>query len=536
MGQDQVLLGEDSMQIPLLRGSVFFLLSGALILMGLTKVLVPIFDVDGQLEQKMLCVGAINFYEIMLLVVLLFLVWRRVLDDAVALVLLLGIFIVASTVTLNVVAANLPQTVLFLGAAGGILFGVKLYLMLSRVLGPMSKITILALAMLMLCNLFLPGIMGHKQHHGGTNMQMHIFWFMGWHGILLGLTLLTYAMSVDVLNLRKRHPGIPILERHKFTWLFVALIAIATVGHQWAMQWAFFLKGNLADLLMVVPLVWWCVLRCTKYPTRKGDGEDAIAILAPGALIVVAILAHWHIEVVDTFWGWIARPHFILLVTGIAMTALTRRCPKNFITGIAMLYAIAVVLLWPNTNGRVELQIEHVFAAWAALCVVLAIVSRHYGWVMLALGSVCCAGMTLDVTRDFWNQNDIDNPIWLLLLSCSVLWAITMCIYRYKIPVWLGSIILLLGNIALIGLAFEQHSGLYAPWLAVLVGILWTTVMAVACGRWYLAFLGLAPFAMQCYQITDGSPGWQMIAGSFVLLIVGAAVSWWRSIGFDRVE
>ena len=71
---DNVLPVEDS-QSPvhkgLLTGSLFYLLSAACILIGLTKILVPIFDAEGQVQEKLWSVGAINLYEVGLLAVLL---------------------------------------------------------------------------------------------------------------------------------------------------------------------------------------------------------------------------------------------------------------------------------------------------------------------------------------------------------------------------------------------------------------------------------------------------------------------------------
>ena len=255
---DNVLPVEDS-QSPvhkgLLTGSLFYLLSAACILIGLTKILVPIFDAEGQVQEKLWSVGAINLYEVGLLAVLLVVMWRKVYDDAISLAMLVAVFLVASTVTLNVVAAQLPWIVLGLGVAGlGLCIG-KLTLICRCVTGRLPMMSLLAVLILMVCNLAMPGIMGYIQSHQGTNSQLHELWFMGWGWTMVGVLLLTIAMMTGLVEPYWGEVSRPIIHSKPFRMGFVMLIVIATLGQQWAMQWAFFLKGGLPDLLLAWPVL-----------------------------------------------------------------------------------------------------------------------------------------------------------------------------------------------------------------------------------------------------------------------------------------
>ena len=315
---DNVLPVEDSrspVHKGLLTGSLFYLLSAASILIGLTKILVPIFDADGQVQEKLWSVGVINLYEVGLLAVLLVVMWRKVYDDAVSLTMLVAVFLVASTVTLNVVAAQLPWIVLGLGVAGlGLCIG-KLTLICRCVTGRLPMMSLLGVMILMVGNLAMPGIMGYIQSHQGTNGQLHELWFMGWWWTMVGVLVLTIAMMTGMIEPFCGEVSRPIIHSKPFRMGFVMLIVIATIGQQWAMQWAFFLKGGLPDLLLAWPVLAVMGLAYMGWSKRTLDPIQVIGLFVPG-VIVILIQLIWDVgSPIKSPWFLLAQPSAVLIIS-----------------------------------------------------------------------------------------------------------------------------------------------------------------------------------------------------------------------------
>jgi hypothetical protein len=271
------------------------------------------------------------------------------------------------------------------------------------------------------------------------------------------------------------------------------------------------------------------ILEWRGVPRDKPDGWDALAVLAPVCLIGGVVLMDCRTMVVHSAWSLIADPYAVMGVCMLLMLVACRRCPRWFMVGVVMLHLLCIGLLWPGSNGYAHITLYRVIWAWAGLCIVLAVVSRHYLTVMLAIGSLGFAALTHHDVQQWCDSHNL-TTFWLLLMVCSIAWGIVLCLYRKVIPWWVGMLFLLVGNIAFIGMGFEDTSRVFAAWLAVFAGIVWTTGTALGCGRRWLAPVGLLPLIVQCYQLTHDSPGWQMITASFVLLGVGAAVSWYRSL------
>lgn len=168
-----------------LGGSLLYSLSALSLICGLAKIIGPVLASEEALSRTLPCIAALNAYELLLLGVLLrIILWHNALRDAVTLVALVAVFLVASGITLATVANDAPATmlgvaILCLLLAAGKIFAMRHWLPLNM------GYTILAGWLILLAWTFLaPALMAHAaQVRSAYAFQI---WNAGWLVIILG--------------------------------------------------------------------------------------------------------------------------------------------------------------------------------------------------------------------------------------------------------------------------------------------------------------------------------------------------------------
>ena len=146
-------------------GNPLYVLSAACILVGAYQVLVPLYADPALAMEKFACVLTLNLYEVALLAVAIVIVtWRRAFDDAVAVTVILAMFLVVTPITLDTVAPDFPGPTLLLGFAGLILAVPKLYGLQRYVIGRDDALRIAGVTVLLVWNLLMPAILGFRNN------------------------------------------------------------------------------------------------------------------------------------------------------------------------------------------------------------------------------------------------------------------------------------------------------------------------------------------------------------------------------------
>ena len=112
----QVLWAKCRNFLSLTGGSVVYCLSALSIIYGIGQIVGPELADSYDAKQTMPAVGVLNLYELCLLGALIFIVvWRKVTDDAISLVLLMALFLVGTGLTLGTVAPTCFTPCLIVG-------------------------------------------------------------------------------------------------------------------------------------------------------------------------------------------------------------------------------------------------------------------------------------------------------------------------------------------------------------------------------------------------------------------------------------
>lgn len=508
--------------LSLTGGSILYCLSALSIVYGITQIIGPPLAKSSALADILPCVAVLNAYELALLAVLvLIVVWRNITDDAISLVILVALFLVASGMTLGVVAPSGLDICLSIGAASVILAFGKLYILRRYVSLRIGVLSAIGLMLILAWNFLGSSAMARPiMARVATDELRRSQWLLAWLVLIVGAAMIFVEAAI------RRYPQsngervrTPFLHTHAMTWVF-ALVVLAAAGfHQYGVAYMFavdHLDGDFIPLIAVMSLLLIELIRSFGGPCEvlqilislvplglaaaavhgkaaampTGVGVEAITY-PPVTLGVMALALLW----LSIRHGWKAfRYVAIVYVLGILFT-LTQNYEFNLkLAGIG----VVVVLL---ALGAIQRNVSLCFAGVLGLMIglnsteMLARFARAHD--LTVIGATLGAGGVgiLAIALAFGRRTP---PAFVLLGTLSA----AACIYDYlpKALHWVDLAILLI--IGALFAALLARTKDVAPAL-----VLWIPVLP----RGYL-------FATQMSS-------WSFVVLSFLLLFLGAMAS-----------
>ena len=347
-----------------------YAISAACILLGITKIIVPVYDDALHAERRMLekfsCLIAMNLYELALLgVTFLILFWRSVFDDAIALTLLICIFLVGSAITLDTVAPDFPVASMLFGAAGLLAAWAKLFALNRFVVGKMTWLMLAGVAGLLAWNCLMPGVLGlilkqqiaDKTLTGPLRAQaMQDVWLVGWYVTLAaGSAFVVSAICVSTGDANIDAPGQPFLRSAAMRWITVGVIVAGSCAHQWALIWAFGLSLGASELLpavCILSLIGLEVIRGHGYAFGMIDGLLCVTPLCLGVMVVGAGDYQMHL---NSGFGAVSNPGvcFAMFAAVLFVSSMIHRraCLQAMAGGYAMA-SLTVIHADPVLDGQ----------------------------------------------------------------------------------------------------------------------------------------------------------------------------------------
>ncbi len=137
-------------------GSFFYCLSAVFIAYGIVSLMGPILSKGEAFRESLPCIFTLHAYELALLGVLILIVSRKVVDDAISVLVIIALFLVGTSIALGSVADTGISESVWLGLAGvAIAFG-KFYVM-RRFAGIVFRVlSVLGLGLVIACNYLGP--------------------------------------------------------------------------------------------------------------------------------------------------------------------------------------------------------------------------------------------------------------------------------------------------------------------------------------------------------------------------------------------
>jgi hypothetical protein len=506
-------------------GSVFYCLSAVFVAYGIVKLLGPVLAESKTLADALPCIFTLHIYELALLGVLILIVCKKVVDDAISLVMIIGLFLVGTSIVQGSVSDLNTAASLFLGLGGiAIAFG-KFYFMRRFVKIPFRMLCLAGLGILMVYNylgpVFLARSIAVDPIHELVRRNQ---WLLVYVCMLVGAVfVIVEAMRAKPREKRPENEVVPFLQRPVMVYVFALLLVAACGIHQYTMAFIFALERGLGDYLPAVVVGSLLLLEIMRHWGKRFGVAEFVVSCVPFAATMLAIHQKSVIESGQLGLGIMCYPPVILALSGLALAVLALYHRWYPLLAVPILYGLGVIL----TAGFTP---EYPHDLNIHVCVGLLIgVLLVYG-IIIRKPYVCLAGIiVLCIGLGFWDDlpsyvesyqlTDIGVIAGVCGLGCMAIYLLFGSQLHKAVRVF--------GAFCLAVFVFDYLPE-YAHWrymivfvgMGFIIAILWFRTREV------LAMVILCtPFLMKLYILAKHIAHWRFIIMGFMLLVVGAIVS-----------
>ncbi len=515
-------------------GSTFYLLSAALIMGGLFRIIPPLYETPDQSMEKFACLGVLNLYELALLsAALLIVLIRQVYDDAVALTVLISLFLVASAMALDTVAPDSALPSLLCGAIGLGLAFVKLHLCGRHLIGPLRLGLWIGLTPIMLWNFLMPAVLGFAMlHHVDTPGRMPI-WANGWWLVAAGgLGLAWSAAHLRPRMLRRTCVGRPLLRTPLMRWIVLAIILTATLIHQLTLALAFILPVRWGDFTLAAALIALVALPIHRAWAGRFDCLAAGIFYLPLVCVLIALgLGEYSFPSVFSP-AIVCHPSMTLILFAAGALVTVRSLPPALRAAWLIPYALVAVatfgpddpgvpMVWPGLNWASS------FGALGAALAIIAIRLRQPWWALASVGAFTLAGLVILEREGLFHWVAI-SELTVAAILFGGLSQVVILLAKERLPYGVALILTILFTLGVVEAYVWELAPVFLPHLAAMGVMLVISPTALIARRPSLALPALIPWSIIAWRHTADHVGWVMVATAFAVLAAGLIVSWRR--------
>ena len=506
--------------------SILYCLSAFSIIYGITRIIGPILGTSDSLAETLPCVATLNLYEVCLLGVLVLIVlWRKVMDDAASLVILIALLLIGSGITLETIANDNPRVAPIVGGACLLLAVGKLLVMRRYASLDLRGAMLPGLGLLLIWNFLVPSVMAITLGKDAGSEILRRGWQIGWLAVLCGgFIMLLYAVWTPTGRAREAHQNKAFLQAPGMAWVFALILLTAANVHQYALAYIYDLQYGFGDFLPSIVLLCFLgleIMRC--YGTKFRYGAMTLSC--------VPLVAIMHTIARGSFgeeWSYSLEalwyPPVLLGITAVGLLRLSLRTRSRHLASVVPVYLLALVL-----TAEVSPEYPRILnwtAAGGMLSVILLALGFYYRNIPLVLAAAVILSVGLGHTapvRGLANAHD-QSLLGPICLFAGLAILIAYCIFNRGFPRWIAGIgaLLLTGSVIYCseGFAETNYPLLAAVACVILSGVVWfytrDYTVAIILGGPLLAVMRL-----QKKKIT----GWHFVVLSFVLLATGTFIS-----------
>ncbi len=387
-------------------GSILYCLSAFFVLYGIVNIMAPVLATSEAFRECLPCIGAMNLYEIALLgVLLLIVIWQNVTDDAISLVVLISLYLIANAIALDTLAPRNPKIVLYLGLACVVLALIKLVLLKRFILYRLGKGTLAAGVIILAWNFTVGPIFGiQKLGLPVTTATRRESWLIAWLIILAAAVMVLVEMALTPARKNGDKNREPFLRTSAMSQLFLLLVIAAVGIHQYALTYLFYLQCTLGDF---IPLIGICSLLLIEVLRNAGKRFGVTEVVIACAPLVVTLWGIGYKAVtasasvgLELLW----YPPVMLGLIGAGVLWLSFLNRRPWLWCVAGAYALGVILTIGYTSGRPYEVNWHL--AGIVVVVVLLALGVWFRNPYPCFAAVLAAAIGLGITADFKNVMD----------------------------------------------------------------------------------------------------------------------------------
>lgn len=503
-------------------GSVFYCLSALSILWGMSEIITPIFKQSNLLDEKILCIGTLNLYEIVLICVLLVLtLWKGVKDDAVSLIVISALFFTVGGILIGAIANDAIWLAVIIGIVSLILGGGKVFAIRKYAAVYIGPLLLGGTAVILFWNYLISTFMA-AIHSADSVLTVGNIWRYGWLVMLAGVLL----MFVQGFLSSGKEPGNPVsfINTPGMGWIFTGEILITGIIHQYVLSYIFDLPVVFGDFLPVIFIISFLIIELMRIYGKSGKADPFVVIVPFFALLIG--IASGTIPAPSGALMFLWRPWVMFAAAGTWLLFLGIKRRQTVFYYCAVPYFIAFLII---AIGALTKVVTFHTINWQIPLVLLVLSIATLGFIfrkpvvliMCAIGGpialLSISKVELFLAENYCTQTSAAG---LIMGTCLLL------IYSYfkdEIPIYAGFIGALFFAIGITGFAGD----IMAIRMLISVIIIMTAAILVwlKLGSKILALTLISPLLWFVYLNLKLLHGWHFVILSFMLLVVGGLIS-----------
>ena len=509
-------------------GCILYCLSALSIVYGLVQVINPVLLGTGDTWTRLSCMGALNGYELAVLGVLLLIVlWRSVLDDAISLVIIIAILLLGNAMAVDMIvmdnrSAGFPVGLVCLALAGANVIAFRRYLRMH-----FDPVFLVGLGIMLAWSMLMPSVLAWKVHNGlALGDGMRNAWLKGW-GVMLAGGALWWLQAVRTRagQALDEHRDTPFLRTSSMAWIFAAITLVGMTIQQYALTYVFDLNFCVAALLPIIALTFLVGLELLYAYGARDAVNYYVVSLAPLFVCLFVFVKGVHIEgpamAVSPFWN----PPWLMAIIGlgVAASAFVRR--RRGMWAVAGAYALAcwMTLGMPGGEGSDSLKWIRGLGVIELAVIVLSVRLRNpslAGLAWIGAGLACCVTGTGTALAD---KLGLDSFVLGKLVALGGLVSLEAIFGRRLNPLFfIVACFLVVQVLFAFGLENGPH---YHPWASALVVAALGGLVAWRAGNFIVLAVLCFPLLRALYFASGHFGGWGYVMLSFPLLAAGAYLS-----------
>jgi hypothetical protein len=506
-------------------GSIFYCLSAVFVAYGIVNVMGPMLSGEEALKKALPCIFTLHAYELALLGVLIFIVSRKVVDDAISVIVLIALFLVGTSMSLGSVADKGITASAWLGLLGIALVLVKLGAMRRFVRIPFGIIAIVGVIVIVACNYLGPVMLARSIAILSPESSRRELWWLIWLVMLAGAGLVIAEAMREKPRQSDEASRTPFLQTSAMAGLFSFIVIAASGTHMYAMSYANGLQRVLGDYVPVIAAGTLLVFEILRLSGKQFGFMEAVVSCTPLAATMLAIEERSVISGSELGLGLLGYPPVVIALSGIAIVGwiLYHRHFKVLAVSIGILYGLGVILTFGfSPEHPYDLNVRSCLVTAIGILLVYGLTKRNQ-YLCIAAIVILCIGLSYSKAFEELLKSYQLTKIGGLAGVSGLGFAGLYIIFGSRLNKFTGFI----GAICLMGFLFDyipsDFHWRYAIALAgavLLVIILWHRAKDIL----FISILWM-PLFIKTYIAARQFAYWRAVVVGFLLLGAGAAAS-----------
>jgi len=506
-------------------GSLFYCISAVFIAYGIVNLMGPILSEDKNFINAMPCIITLHVYELALLGVLILIVSRKVVDDAISVIVFIALFLIGTSMALGTIADKNITMSFCIGLIGIFLTFSKFFAMWRFVKIKFAPLSILGLSVIIIYNYLSPIVMARSiANNPSQEPARRALW------LLLSVAMMIGAGIVLLEAIRRKSTGefqeqtkTAFLQKPIMVYIFALILLIVSGIHQYAMAYTFALERSIGDYVPVSLIAALFLIEILRNSGKKFDYIELGISCTPLVVTILAIHQQSVISSGDYGIGLLFYPPVILALSGMAIAALAlyhRWYPFLYVTA---LYGLGVILtIGFSPVNPYDLNTYACVGTLLAGLLVYGAIKRNQYVCVSAIIILCLGLLKWDNLSIFSSTYGLKEP-GVLAGVCGIGIMILYLLFGSE----LNKTIRIIGVFCLTGFIFDYLPE-YAHWKYIIVSL---AIVFLMVALWFrtkdILFISTlwVPIGLRLYMLAKQIAYWRIIILGFLLLIAGTIVS-----------